>query len=213
MFDDADIKVDTPVGRGSAKLRSPGAGHAVKVAAYGGVLACALCFIAICVAMLLGYDDIVLGPLHIGRSAAQTTESRGQERGKKITDAEQQSTQPKKEEHAVESVKPNEDKQNMDSLAKMREKAVPREKTKVGAPLVIAPQVVENGFVWVIVPMQQGDEDEVDLNNLPKGAFQENGRWFIKVLLKCETLGALPMPIEACSASPKSPGGRPVQKQ
>jgi hypothetical protein len=162
--------------------------------------------------LLLGYDEIGFGPLHFSKSAGQKTEPVGPERDKKIKNAQPQTLDPKKEDRVAEPAKPIEEKSGVSAPTKTTDKTLPQ-RNKIGPPLGLTPQIVENGVVWVIVPIQQGDEDEDNPDKLPKGAFEENGRWFMKVPLKCETLGGLPMPNEACAASRNSPGGRPVLRQ
>lgn len=86
-------------------------------------------------------------------------------------------------------------------------------KRKVGEPLDLRPKIVDGGTVERIEPVQQGDPDEDSPEDLPRGAFEQNGRWYEKRPFECKTLGGLPMPYEACSVSPDSPGGRPIVRQ
>lgn len=210
MTDDVEIKVDTKAGKASAKLTSPGASTAAKVTAYGTVLLGAFGVIAVVIGLALGYDEIVFGPLHFQKSAGQKTQPVEGERDKNKS-AQPQPTEPKKEVRTAEPAKPTEDKAKMNALARMRDTTIPHENNKVGPPLDLKPQIAKNGVVWVLVPIEGDDDDRQ--SDLPEGAFEENGRLYVKVPLECVAVRGLPMPNEACAASQKSPGGRPVQKQ
>jgi hypothetical protein len=195
MSDDQDIDVKIDVKKGTA--RATITAWAVGVAAIIGAIAAASLvwgkFIFVVIALFLQYEEVNFGEASASKYARPRIERQ----------------QPKNEERQVtEPDRKIEEKLRGSPRTRIGEKA--EERNKVGQPLDLRPKIVDGGTVQRIEPVQQGDSDEDNPEKPSKGAFEENGRWYEKRPFKCETLGGLPMPYEACSVSPDSPGGRPI---
>ena len=202
VTDDVDVKVDAKTGKVRATITSWAAGIAAIIAATGAALYVVSQAVFAIIALFLNYEDVGFGDARARHTRPGIERQQAKEKD------------PKKEERQVaDPGKPIEEKLRGNPRTKITDKTVPEEKHKIGRPLDITPKVVDGGEVPMIAPVQQGDEQEDSPDKPPRGSFEENGRWYQIIPYKCESLGDVPMPYEACSASPKSPGGRPTIRQ
>jgi hypothetical protein len=198
---DLDVKIDVKKGTARATITAWAAGVAAIIGATGFAFYVVSQAVFAIVALFLNYEEVGFGGAH-ARYPRPTLE-RQQAKNKEPTKQDRQLAEPV-------SI---EDKLRGDARTKITDAASSSETRKLGPPLDITPKVVDGGTAPMIAPVQQGDEQEDNPEELPKGAFQENGRWYQVRPFKCETLGGLPMPYEACSVNPNSPSGRPPVRQ
>jgi hypothetical protein len=199
---DVDLKIDTPLGKGTAKLSSRAAGTALIVAAYGTAIGSILCGIAVVLALLLGYEEISFGILTFKSGHQREQIVRRKDQGRKSSEPQM----------AWPSQEPSQDDRQIGEK-KIAGPLPPVENKSgqaIGPPLDLRPHELRLGEIKKEVPESQGD-DRDSSEPIPPNAYPKYDQLFIQIPEECKGYSNQDM-YEACFYSSKGPNGRPVIK-